>query len=63
MEIKLNLFHFGIVRKAGNMGKILKLRKVENPILTKECDEVDIKSINDDVIDIIEDLKISYTKI
>ena len=29
-----------------NMGKILKIREVGDPILGKECDEVDIKNIN-----------------
>ena len=40
-----------------NMGKILKVREVGDPILNKECDEVDIKNINKDILEIIEDLK------
>lgn len=39
------------------MGKVLKIREVGDPILEKECDEVDIENINKDVLDIIEDLK------
>ena len=39
------------------MGKVLKIREVGDPILEKECDEVDIKNINKDILDIIEDLK------
>ena len=40
-----------------NMGKILKVREVGEPILEKECDEVDIKNIDKAILDIIEDLK------
>ena len=36
------------------MGKVLKVREVGEPILKKECDEVNIKNINEDII---EDLK------
>ena len=39
------------------MGKVLKVREVGEPILEKQCDEVDIKNINDDILDVIEDLK------
>ncbi len=39
------------------MGKVLKVREVGEPILEKQCDEVNIKNINGDIIDIIEDLK------
>ena len=39
------------------MGKVLKVREVGDPILEKTCDEVDIKNINSQIIDIIEDLK------
>ena len=39
------------------MGKILKVREVGAPILSKKCDEVDIRNINDEILDIIEDLK------
>lgn len=39
------------------MGKVLKVREVGEPILEKQCDEVNIKNINEDIIDIIEDLK------
>lgn len=39
------------------MGKVLKVREVGDPILKKECDEVDINNINEDILDIIEDLK------
>lgn len=39
------------------MGKVLKIREVGDPILEKECDEVDIKNINKDILEIIEDLK------
>ncbi len=39
------------------MGKVLKIREVGEPILEKECSTVDIKNINKDILDIIEDLK------
>ena len=39
------------------MGKVLKIREVGEPILEKECSTVDIKNINEDILDIIEDLK------
>ena len=39
------------------MGKVLKVREVGDSILEKKCDEVNIKNINEDIIDIIEDLK------
>ena len=39
------------------MGKVLKVREVGDPILEKQCDEVNIKNITEDIIDIIEDLK------
>ena len=39
------------------MGKVIKVREVGEPILEKQCEEVDIKMINEDIIDIIEDLK------
>ena len=39
------------------MEKVLKVREVGDPILNKKCDEVDIKNINDEILDIIEDLK------
>ena len=41
------------------MGKVLKVREVGEPILEKQCDEVNIKNINGDIIDIIEDLKLA----
>lgn len=37
------------------MGKVLKVREVGNPILGKQWYEVNIKNINEDIIDIIED--------
>ena len=39
------------------MGKVLKVKEVGDPILNKKCDEVDIININDEILDIIEDLK------
>ena len=39
------------------MGKVLKIREVGDPILQKKCDEMDIKNINREILDIIEDLK------
>ena len=35
------------------MGKVLKVREVGEPILEKQCNEVNIKNINGDIIDII----------
>ena len=45
-----------------NMGKVLKVREVGDPILEKQCNEINIKNINGDIIDIIEDLKLEYPK-
>ena len=39
------------------MGKIIKIREVGEPVLNKISEEVDIKNINSDILDIIEDLK------
>ncbi len=39
------------------MGKVLKVREVGDPILQRQCNEVDIKNINEEILDIIEDLK------
>ena len=42
------------------MGKVLKVREVGDPILEKECYEVDIKNINKDILDNIEDTDVQY---
>lgn len=39
------------------MGKILKIREVGDPILNKISDEVDRENINEEILEIIEDLK------
>ena len=39
------------------MGKVLKVRETGDSILAKQCDEVNIKNINAEIIDVIEDLK------
>ena len=39
------------------MGKVLKVREVGDPILEKECDDIDINNISKDILNIIEDLK------
>ena len=39
------------------MGKILKIREVGDPVLEKECDKVEIKNINEEILEIIDDLK------
>lgn len=39
------------------MGKILKVREVGDPILNKICEEVNTQNIDEEVLDIIEDLK------
>ena len=39
------------------MGKVLKIREIGDPILNKKCDEVDIKNIDENILDIVEDLK------
>lgn len=41
------------------MGKVLKIREVGDPILEKISEEVNIKDINDEIFDIIEDLKVT----
>lgn len=41
------------------MGKVVEIRKVGNQVLQKVCDEVDIKNINDYILDIIDDLKVT----
>lgn len=39
------------------MGKVLKVREVGDPILSTKCKEVDIKNINQEILEEIEDLK------
>ncbi len=39
------------------MGKVLKVREVGDPILTTKCQEVDIKNINKEILEEIDDLK------
>ena len=39
------------------MGKIIKVREVGDPVLNKISEEVDITNINNDILDIIDDLK------
>lgn len=39
------------------MGKVLKVREVGDPILSKKCKKVDIKNINQEILEEIEDLK------
>ena len=39
------------------MGKVLKIREIGDPILNKKCDEIDIKNIDENILDIVEDLK------
>ena len=39
------------------MGKVLKVREVGEPILSKVCNKVDINNIDSEILDIIEDLK------
>lgn len=39
------------------MGKVLKVREVGDPALQKICDKIEIKKIDNEILDIIEDLK------
>lgn len=39
------------------MGKILAIREVGDPVLAKKAEEIDTKKIDQEVLDIIEDLK------
>ena len=39
------------------MGKVLKIREVGDPILNKISNDVDVKNINEEILEIIEDLK------
>lgn len=39
------------------MGKVLKIREVGDPILGIKCKEVDVKNINEQILEEIEDLK------
>ena len=39
------------------MGRVLKIREVGDPILSTKCKEVDIKNINQKILEEIEDLK------
>lgn len=45
------------------MGRVLKVREVGDPILSSRCEEVNIKNINEELLDEIEDLKetLNYT--
>ena len=39
------------------MGKILKIREIGDPVLGNICEEVDVKNIDKEIMDNIEDLK------
>ena len=39
------------------MGKVLKIREVGDPILNKKSEKINIKNINEEIIEIIDDLK------
>lgn len=39
------------------MGRVLKVREIGDPILSTKCKEVDIKNINQEILEEIEDLK------
>lgn len=39
------------------MGKVLRIREVGDPILSIKCEEVNIKNINQEILEEIEDLK------
>ena len=39
------------------MGKVLKVREIGESILNEICNEIDIRNINQEILDIIEDLK------
>lgn len=39
------------------MGKVIKAREVGDPVLSQISEEIDINNINEEVLDIIEDLK------
>lgn len=39
------------------MGKVLKVREVGDPVLSKISEEIDINNINEEILDLIEDLK------
>ena len=39
------------------MAKVLRIREVGDPILSTRCEDVDIKNINDEILEDIEDLK------
>ena len=46
------------------MGRVLKVREVGDPVLSIKCKEVDIKNIDKEVLEEIEDLKetLNYTE-
>lgn len=39
------------------MSRVLKIREVGDPVLSIKCEEVDINSINKEILEIIDDLK------
>lgn len=39
------------------MGKVLKIREVGDPILSQICEKVNLKNINQEILDTIDDLK------
>lgn len=41
------------------MSKVLRIREVGDPILSTMCEEVDIKSISNEILEDIEDLKVT----
>lgn len=41
------------------MGKVIKEREIGDPILAKISEEIDVNNINEEILDIIEDLKVT----
>ena len=39
------------------MGKVIKIREVGDPILSQICEKVNLKNINQEILDTIDDLK------
>ena len=38
------------------MGKVIKIREVGDPILSQICEKVNLKNINQEILDTIDDL-------
>lgn len=57
LYLNLKMYDLEIVKKGIKHGKSFKNKRSRRSYSSKKCDEIDIKNINREILDIIEDLK------